>query len=156
MTIAATVQRYLSDCGIDYDILEHPRTISSSRTAQAGHVPGDRLAKAVVLKCEGGYALAVVPASCHIRLGEIQEYLNRPVGLATEAEVEKIFGDCDLGAIPPIGRPYGLEVIVDDSLEQQPEIYFESGDHMNLVHVDGMAFKRLMGDARHGRFSRHD
>src|SRR5262245_40916613 len=101
MTIAATVQRYLSDCGVAYSIVEHPRTISSSRTAQAGHVPGDRLAKAVVLKSETGYTMAVVPASCHIRLGEIQDYLNRPVGLATEDEVGRLFGDCDLGAIPP-------------------------------------------------------
>jgi Ala-tRNA(Pro) deacylase len=156
MTIAATVQRYLSDCGVDYDLVEHPRTVSSSRTAQAGHVPGDRLAKAVVLKCEGGYAMAVVPASRHIRLGDVQDYLNRPVGLATEDEVGKLFGDCDLGAIPPVGRAYGLDVIVDDSLAAQPEIYFESGDHMNLVHVNAMAFKRLMADARHGSFSRHD
>lgn len=156
MTIAATLQKYLRDCGIDYDIVEHPRALSSSRTAQAGHVPGDRLAKAVVLKSEGGYTMAVVPASRHIRLGEIQDFLNRPIGLATEAEVGKLFGDCDLGAIPPVGRAYGLEVIVDDSLSGQPEVYFEAGDHLNLIHVNGPAFQRLMADAGHGSFSRHD
>lgn len=156
MTIAATVQKYLNDCGIDYDLVEHPRTLSSSRTAQAGHVPGDRLAKAVVLKSEVGYTMAVVPASCHIRLGEIQDYLNRPIGLATEAEVGKLFDDCDLGAIPPVGRAYGMEVIVDDSLNEQPDVYFEAGDHLNLIHVNGPAFQRLMADAGHGSFSRHD
>ncbi|HEY7689161.1 MAG TPA: YbaK/EbsC family protein [Dongiaceae bacterium] len=156
MTIAATLQKYLSDCGIRYDVVEHPRTVSSSRTAQAGHVPGDRLAKAVVLKSEGGYTMAVVPASRHIRLGEVQDYLRQPVGLATEAEVGQLFGDCDLGAIPPVGRAYGLPVIVDDSFDGQPEIYFEAGDHQNLIHVDAPAFKRLMAEARHGSFSRHD
>jgi len=156
MTIAATVQKYLRDCGIDYDLVEHPRALSSSRAAQAGHVPGDRLAKAVVLKSEVGYTMAVVPASCHIRLGEIQEYLNRPIGLATEAEVGTLFDDCDLGAIPPVGRAYGMEVIVDDSLNEQPDVYFEAGDHLNLIHVNGPAFQRLMADAGHGNFSRHD
>jgi Ala-tRNA(Pro) deacylase len=156
MTIAATVQRFLSDCGIDYEVVEHPYTLSSSRTAQAGHVPGDRLAKAVVLKSETGYTMAVVPASRHIRLGEIQDYLNRPVGLATEEEVGKLFGDCDLGAIPPVGLAYGLEVILDDSFDGQPDVYFEAGDHQNLIHVNALAFKRLMADARHGTFSRHD
>jgi Ala-tRNA(Pro) deacylase len=156
MTIAATVQRYLRDCGIDYEVVEHVRTLSSSRTAQAGHVSGDRLAKAVVLKSEGGFTMAVLPASRHLRLGEIQDYLERPVGLATEREVEQLFGDCELGAIPPMGKPYGMAMIVDDSLAEQPDVYFEAGDHMSLIHVNAMAFQRLMAEARHGRFSRHD
>jgi Ala-tRNA(Pro) deacylase len=154
-TIAATVQRYLRDCGIDYEIVEHARTLSSSRTAQAGHVSGDRLAKAVVLKSEGGFTMAVLPASPPAP-GRDQDYLERPVGLATEREVEQLFGDCELGAIPPMGKPYGMAMIVDDSLAEQPDVYFEAGDHMSLIHVNAMAFQRLMAEARHGRFSRHD
>jgi len=156
MTIAATVQRYLADCDIDYEVVEHARTMSSSRTAEVGHVSGDRLAKAVVLKSEGGFTMAVLPASCHLRLGEIQDYLDRLVGLATEKEVGQLFDDCELGAIPPFGKPYGMDMIVDDSLNEQPDVYFEAGDHMSLIHVNAMAFQRLTADARHGRFSRHD
>jgi len=156
MTIAATVQRYLSTCGIDYEVMEHPHTLTSSRTAQASHVPGDRLAKAVVLRSEVGYTMAVLPASRHVRLGDIQDYLERPIGLATEAEVGQLFEDCELGAIPATGKAYGLDVIVDDSLAEQPDVYFEAGDHASLIHVNAMAFQRLMADARHGRFSRHD
>jgi Ala-tRNA(Pro) deacylase len=156
MTIAATVQRYLDDCGIDYEVVEHARTMSSSRTAEVGHVSGDRLAKAVVLKSEGGFTMAVLPASCHLRLGEIQDYLKRPVGLATEKEVGQLFDDCELGAIPPVGKPYGMEMIVDDSLNELPDVYFEAGDHMSLIHVNAVAFQRLTAEAHHGRFSRHD
>jgi len=156
MTIAATVQRYLDDCGIDYEVVEHAHTMSSSRTAEVSHVAGDRLAKAVVLKSEGGFAMAVLPASCHLRLGEIQDYLDRPIGLATEKEVAQLFDDCELGAIPPVGQPYGLEMIVDDSLSEQPDVYFEAGDHMSLIHVSAVAFQRLTAEARHRRFSRHD
>ncbi len=156
MTIAARVQRYLNDCGVDYEVVEHARTLTSSRTAQAGHISGECLVKAVVLKREGGYTMAVLPASCHVRLGEIQECLNQPIGLATEAEVGQLFADCELGAIPPVGRAYGMEMIVDDSLAEQPDVYFEGGDHMSLIHVNAMGFQRLMADARHGRFSRHD
>ena len=156
MTIAARVQHYLDDCGVDYEILEHARTMTSMRTAEAGHISGERLAKAVVLKSDGGYTMAVLPASCHLRLGEVQDYLDRPVGLATEAEVGQLFVDCEFGAIPAIGRAYGLEMIVDDSLAEQPEIYFEGGDHMSLIHVNATGFQRLTADARHGRFSRHD
>jgi len=154
--IAATVQRYLEDCGIDYEVLEHARTMTSSRTAEVSHVAGDRLAKAVVLKSDGGFTMALLPASCHLRLGEIQDLLARPIGLATEREVGQLFGDCELGAIPALGKPYGVEMIVDGSLDEQPDIYFEAGDHMSLIHVDATAFQRLTAEARHGRFSRHD
>ena len=156
MTIATTLERYLRDCGIDYEVVEHARTLSSSRTAEVSHVAGDRLAKAVVLKSEGGFTMAVLPASCHLRLGELQDYLARPIGLATEKEVGQLFDDCELGAIPAVGIPYGMEMIVDDSLSEQPDVYFEAGDHMSLVHVNAMAFQRLTADARHGRFSRHN
>lgn len=156
MTIAARVRDYLDERGIDYEILEHERTMSSSRTAQVGHIPGERLAKAVLLKSEVGYAMAVLPASCHLRLGEVQDCLECPVGLATEAEVGRLFADCDFGAIPPVGPAYGMETIVDDSLAAQPDIYFEGGDHQSLIHVNAAAFQRLMADARHGRISRHD
>ena len=156
MTIAATVQRYLNDCGVEYEVVEHARTMTSSRTAEVGHVSGDRLAKAVVLRSEGGYTMAVLPASCHLRLGEIQDYLARPVGLATEKEVGQLFDDCELGAIPPVGKPYGMDMIVDDSLAELPDVYFEAGDHVSLIHVNAMAFQRLTAEARHGRFSRHD
>ena len=156
MTIAATVQRYLNDCGVEYEVVEHARTMTSSRTAEVGHVSGDRLAKAVVLRSEGGYTMAVLPASCHLRLGEIQDYLARPVGLATEKEVGQLFDDCELGAIPPVGKPYGMDMIVDDSLAELPDVYFEAGDHVSLIHVNAIAFQRLTAEARHGRFSRHD
>jgi Ala-tRNA(Pro) deacylase len=112
MTIATTLERYLRDCGIDYEVVEHARTLSSSRTAEVSHVAGDRLAKAVVLKSEGGFTMAVLPASCHLRLGELQDYLARPIGLATEKEVGQLFDDCELGAIPAVGIPYGMEMIV--------------------------------------------
>jgi Ala-tRNA(Pro) deacylase len=156
MTIASTAQHYLKDCGIDYEILEHARTMTSMRTAEAGHISGERLAKAVLLKTDGGYTMAVLPASCHLRLGEVQGYLDKPVGLATETEVGRLFADCEIGAIPAVGRAYGLEMIVDDSLAEQPDIYFEGGDHVSLIHVDAAAFQRLTADARHGRFCRHD
>jgi Ala-tRNA(Pro) deacylase len=156
MTIAARVQHYLDDCGVDYEILEHGRTMTSMRTAEAGHISGERLAKAVLLKSDGGYCMAVLPASCHLRLGEVQDCIQQPVGLATEAEVGRLFADCELGAIPPVGHAYGLEMLVDDSLAEQPDIYFEGGDHMSLIHVNAGAFQRLTADARHGRFSRHD
>ncbi|MEE9139913.1 MAG: YbaK/EbsC family protein [Alphaproteobacteria bacterium] len=156
MPIATSLQKYLAEKGAEYEVVTHTPTVSASRTAQVSHVPGDRIAKAVVLKSDDGYLLAVLPASHHIQLGELQRWLNRPIGLATEDEAAALFSDCQLGAFPATGGAYGLEVVMDDSLSAQPDIYFEGGDHASLVHVSAEQFKELMAGAKEGRFSHHD
>jgi len=81
--------------------------------------------------------------------------LQRNLGLATENELAGLFKDCELGAIPPIGPAYGIEIVVDDSLLQEDDVYFEAGDHEELIHVSGKQFQDLVAGARHGHFSRH-
>jgi Ala-tRNA(Pro) deacylase len=157
MTIASTLQRHLGGRGIAYEVLYHPLTASSSETAQSAHISGNRVAKTVVLRDgRGGYLLAVVPATHHLSLEMMQAWLGRPVALASEQEVGKLFPDCDLGAIPPVGEAYGLDVVLDDGLAGLDEVFFEGGDHRTLVKISGEHFQRLMSGARHGRFSTHD
>ncbi len=159
MTISATVQRYLQGRGVPYEVLTHPLTGSSSETAQSAHVSGDRIAKTVVLRdgdAADGYLLAVLPASHHLSLDLLQRWLGRSVELASEQEIGRLFPDCELGAIPPLGEAYGLDVVLDDSLAGLGEVCFEGGDHRTLIKVGGEQFRRLMAGARNGRFSRHD
>jgi Ala-tRNA(Pro) deacylase len=153
MPLAPTLQHYLSHQGIAYDVIPHEATLSSTRTAEACHVSGDCLAKGVLLRDRRGYLLAVLPASHRIRLSELHDELGSDVELAQETEVESWFRDCERGAIPPVGACYGLEMIIDESLEAQPEVYFEAGDHATLVRVTRDEFARLTGGARHRRFS---
>ena len=157
MTIASTLQRHLQGQGVAYEVLDHPLTGSSSETAQLAHISGNRIAKTVVLRDRGdGYLLVVVPATHHLSLEMMQAWLGRSVALASEQEIGKLFPDCDLGAIPPVGGAYGLDVVLDDSLAGLEEVFFEGGDHRTLVKVAGEQFRRLMSGARHGRFSTHD
>jgi Ala-tRNA(Pro) deacylase len=153
MAIAPTLAKYLAAKNVAYDVLAHEPTLTSMRTAQACHIPGDRLAKAVLLRDETGYALAVLPASHHIRLSALKRQLGDDVELASEREVAELFEDCARGAIPPIGECYGLDMVVDDGIEAQPEVYFEGGDHATLVHMTRSEFVGLTWMAQHGRFS---
>lgn len=155
MTIAKRLKQHLTKTKIDYDVVSHPRTMSSSRTAQVAHVAGDCLAKSIVVHHEMGYVLVVVPSTHRVELATLQDFLGARLGLATENEIDNLFDDCDLGAVPPVGAPYGLETVVDESLAGARDVYFEGGDHKTLVHVGGEAFRALMGDARRGRFSHH-
>lgn len=155
MAMALTLWEYLKEHDIDYDVRAHPHSGGSMETAAAAHVPGDQLAKSVVLEDEDGYVMAVLPSTCRLQLGMLHKQLHRTLGLATEAELEGLFKDCEIGAIPPIGRAYGMETIWDESLADCEDVYFEAGDHTGLVHLSGTEFRKLMEGLPHGRFSRH-
>ena len=155
MTIAPTLAKHL-DQRVRYDTLPHERTATSLRAAQACHVSGDCLAKGVVLRRDGGYLLAVLPATHHIRLSDLRDQVDAKVDLANEDEIARLFWDCVPGAVPAVGECYGLETIVDRSIDAQPEIYLEGGDHEILVHMNKDEFSKLMAGARHSYFSTHD
>lgn len=155
MTMASRVVRYLREQDADYEVLSHPLSFTSMETAQFAHIPGARIAKSVLLEDERGYLLAVLPASNRVDLGELHRQTNRKLELASEFELEALFEDCEPGAVPPLGTVYNMDAIVDDSLAEQSDVYFEAGDHEKLIHVSGETFESLMGDVQHSHFSRH-
>jgi len=156
MAIAMTLQQYMQDQDIPFDVISHTKTRSSGETASAAHVSGNCLAKTVILEDELGYVMVVLPASHHVMLSAVDDQMRRRLTLASESELPRLFRDCALGAIPPIGDAYGIETMVDDSLAEQADIYFEAGDHELLVHVSNEQFDTMMADAMHGNFSQHN
>jgi Ala-tRNA(Pro) deacylase len=154
MAIASTVSKYLAEYDVPYDVMGHIHTATSAESAAVSHVPGNRLAKCVVLEDDGGYLMVVLPANRRLDLHELQRQLKRNLVLASEQELGRLFNDCEIGALPAIGPAYGLETFVDDAIAEQPEIYFEAGDHEQLIHVSAEVFETLMGESiRHGHFS---
>jgi len=172
MAIAETVQSFLAQ------LVSHPHTGSSHETAEAAHVSEDHIAKAVIVKDTDGYAMVVVPASNWVEVEHLRKELNRDFHLATEDELAKLFSDCEPGAAPdfhlatedelaklfsdcepgaapPLGPAYGIETFLDEALTSLANIYFESGDHEQLVHTAGDDFRTLLGGVRHGYYS-HD
>ncbi|WP_338689635.1 YbaK/EbsC family protein [Bradyrhizobium sp. 26S5] len=156
MTISPTLHKYLAAETIAYDEIPHVLTMSSTHSAQACHVSGDRLAKAIVLRRDGGYMLAVLPASHHLRLEDLRARFGDDIAMAAESEIDRLFADCAHGAVPAAGICYGLDVIVDDSIEMQPDVYIEAGDHETLLHLGRAQFARLTANALRGRISAHD
>ncbi|MGD9980650.1 MAG: aminoacyl-tRNA deacylase [Hyphomonadaceae bacterium] len=153
MSISPRLQTYLDRRGVDYEKVPHKRALGAAQTAQVAHVGDDHMAKAVLVQAGEQYMLAVVPASRHVQFEALQRWLGKPVRLAEERESEELFGDCDLGAIPPVGGAYNLETVMDDSLMDGGDVYFEGGDHRTLVHMRGEDWRKLMRDAAHGVFS---
>jgi len=156
MAIAITMQQYLDDGDIDYELLSHPYSQSSNETARVGQISGEELAKAVLLSNSyGNYVLAVIPSTHRVDFEPLNKQINMHLGLAAESELKKVFSDCQPGAVPILAQAYGVLVIVDDSLSSQDDIYFEAGSHTEIVHIAGNEFDQLMANSIHGKFSHH-
>jgi Ala-tRNA(Pro) deacylase len=153
MPIAPRLAWYLDASGIRYEVLPHPHSSTSLETAREARVPPERLAKPVLLEDERGYVMAIVPASHRVDLVRLNEQLHRELELAREREIADLFHDCERGAMPPIGGPYRVPTVYDDALAASAEIYFEAGDHEDVVHLRLGDFLRLLEGSLHGRFS---
>ena len=154
MGMAITLRDYLWQKGTEYDVVDHPHAQSSLNIAAVAHVPGDRLAKTVVLEDATGYLMVVVPATHQVRLGVLRKQLKRNLRLAKEFDLAYLFKDCELGAIPPIGQAYGIETVIAEDLAQQADIYFEAGDHRGLIHLSGSQFLELTSGVVQRQFTR--
>jgi Ala-tRNA(Pro) deacylase len=153
MGIAITLAQYLLDRHVAYELVPHPHTETALASATASGLPPGSVVKAVVLKGADGFMLALLPASRHIEFGDLRRVLGTGVDMAGEEQVETLFPDCEPGSVPALGAAYGLDVVVDDSLSEQQELYLEGGDHAHLVHISGTDFRKLTEGAQHGRFT---
>ena len=156
MAIAETVKNYLAEKAVDYTLPSHPHSGSSHETAEAAHVPEDHIAKGVIVKDASGYAMVVVPAINYVEMKHVRKELGRDLELVAEDEFAKLFPDCEPGAVPPLGPAYQIETFLDEALTTLANVYFEAGDHEHLVHINGEAFKTLLGGARQGHYSHVD
>ena len=156
MAVAKSVSDVLKGKGLNYSIVSHPRTFTAAETASAAHVDDDHIAKAVVVKDEKGYLLAVIPAGHWLDIQRLRDELGRDLHLAPEDEADKVFSDCQPGAFPPLGEAYGVEMVLDEALTGLAKVYFEAGDHEQLILVEENAFGTLMKGVRRGHFCKSE
>lgn len=155
MAMAMTLKDYLNTEGVEYDLVEHAYSFNTTQAAENAHISGEMIAKGVVLHDEQGYVMAVIPSTHRVQLNRLRKEFHRYFSLAEEVDLPMLFKDCTMGAIPPVGKAYDVDVIFDDRLNDFSDIYFEAGDHADLVHVSGRDFRQLIGDVPHGEISRH-
>ncbi len=154
MAMSITLREYLDTIGMQYDLVPHSHTSCSIDTAKAAHISISSLAKSVVVEDNQGCMTVVIPASRYVELAVLDDLLDRDFYLAPEEELIDLFDDCERGAIPAAAQAFGMQVLVDERLFDCEDVYFEAGDHAELVHMSGEEFESLMALAGHGQFSR--
>lgn len=140
------LKEYLDKEHIRYVTIIHSPAYTAQEVAASAHIPGREMAKTVMVKIDDQMAMLVLPANRKVILQDVRELLGVDrAKLATEAEFKGLFPDCEIGAMPPFGNLYGMEVYVAPSLAEDEEIVFNAGSHTELMKMSFADFARLVG-----------
>ncbi len=134
MAIAESIGNFLKRERVPYTILRHRAAYTAQQEAEVTHVKGRHWAKIVVCFADSEPIQAVLPADLMVdleRLGTLAR--AHTVRLATEAEMVKLYPECEPGAMPPFGPLYGQRVFADTSLAGDPEMAFNAGTHTDAI-----------------------
>ena len=144
---------FLDHNGVKYVSIRHSKAYTAQEIAESAHLPGKELAKTVMIKIDGKMAMVVLPATERVDFELLKAVVAREnVHLAEEDEFKNLFPECEIGAMPPFGNLYGMEVYVEKSLAEDEEIFFNAGSHTELFRMSYKDYERLVNPKR-ARFS---
>lgn len=139
------LKTFLDENNVKYVTIKHSSAYTAQEIAATAHVSGKEFAKTVIVKIDGNLAMTVLPASYQLDFNLLEEiFETRKVALATEAEFKYLFPDCEVGAMPPFGNLYDMEVFIAQSLAEDEEIAFNAGNHTEMIKLKFEDFVRLV------------
>jgi Ala-tRNA(Pro) deacylase len=139
------LHEFLDQHQVKYVTISHSPAYTAQEVAASAHIPGKEVAKTVMVKLDGRLAMAVLPASSRVNFERLKNAAGvSQAELASEREFRDLFPECDVGAMPPFGNLYGLEVFVAESLTEDEEITFNAGTHTELMRLAYKDFGRLV------------
>jgi len=141
---AAKLREFLDANGVKYVTIRHSLAYTAQEVAASAHVRGKDMAKTVIVRVDGQLAMAVVPASQKVDLARLRDVIGaKTAEIASEEEFRDAFPGCEVGAMPPFGHLYGMNVFVDQRLAADEEIAFNAGSHTELIRLSYPDFERL-------------
>ncbi len=137
------IREYLAEQHIDFDWLPHPPAYTAQKRAKFLHLPGQQVAKCVLLVGPRGYLLAVLPATHQVDTEVLARQLGGKVQLADDRQIAEVFRDCEWGVVPPFGTRYGLTTLLEDGFAPDSLIVLETTSQSEAVRMRCRDFERL-------------
>lgn len=145
MPILRQLQEVLDAYKVPYEVLPHSETYTAQETAEVQRIPGQKMAKVVIVKKENGRpVMLVLPASYRVNFSWLREVLGTRAELEAEDEFRVLFPGCDTGAEPPFGNLFEIDTVVDTSLTKDDEIVFNAGSHWQTVRMRYNDYVRIV------------
>jgi len=139
------LKEFLDTNGVKYVSIVHSKAYTAQEVAASAHVPGKSLAKVVIVELDGEMAMAVLPANRKVVLQDLREITRGDrVKFVAEDKFKNRFPDCEIGAMPPFGNLYGMEVYAAKSLAENDEIAFNAGSHEEIIKLAYRDFEQFV------------
>ncbi|MFC1484576.1 aminoacyl-tRNA deacylase [Candidatus Neomarinimicrobiota bacterium] len=139
------LKEFLDKQKVKYVSCKHSQAFTAQEVAASAHIPGKQIAKTVMVTIDGQMAMAVLPATDHVDLRLMKKAIGaKKVELASEREFKDLFPDCEIGAMPPFGNLYDLDVYVAENLREDEEIAFNAGTHTEIIRIAYLDFEKLV------------
>lgn len=141
---ALALKKFLDDQNIKYETVKHLPAYTSQEIAAITHIPGSDLLKPVMLKIDGKLAMMVEPANQRVSLSAVKKQLKaKEVELASELEFEEQFKGCEVGAMPPLGELFDVDVYLSKRLKEDEWVAFNAGNHEELIKMSAKTYFKL-------------
>ena len=138
------METYLRQNGVGFEVKTHEQAFTMQEVAAALHVPGNQVAKVVIVCADKDKVMLVLPAPYRMNVDLVRDLVGaKKVRLAKEEEFGELFPDCATGAMPPFGNLYGVPVYVDRSMAEEPDMVFRIGTHRETMKIAYADFVRL-------------
>ena len=150
--ISTRLKKFLDDYGVGYDVMHHDPAFTAQELSARMHISGYEFVKVVVVKMDGQFALAALPAPLRVNFKQLAQVAGvKKVSLASEEEFQQLFPDCELGAMPPFGNLYNLPTFVEQDVAANENIVVNAGTHAEAIRLRYSDLARL-ARPRLGRF----
>ena len=140
-----TLTKFLDDNKVKYVTIRHSIAYTAQQIAESAHIPGDEMAKTVMVKLDDRMAMAVLRGTDKVDMDLLRGVAGaNKAELATEVQFQGMFPGVELGAMPPFGNLYDMAVYVDEGLTRDERIAFNAGSHSELIQLDYKDYERLV------------
>lgn len=139
------LKEFLDENSIKYVSIMHSMAFTAVELAKSTHIPSRELAKTVIINVDNQLAMAVVPANYMVNLEILKQTLDtQKITLASESEFTPHFKDCEVGAMPPFGCLYDMDVYIAESLSEDSKITFNAGSHLEAIQMAYKDYENLV------------
>lgn len=139
------LKEFLDSEGVKYVTISHSKAYTAQEVAASAHISGKEMAKTVMVKLDGKMTMVVLPANHKVDFALLEQDLGvKNAELASEDEFRGLFPECEVGAMPPFGNLYDMEVYIEESLTDNSRIAFNAGSHTEVIRVPYEDFERLV------------
>jgi len=141
---AKRLKQYLDTHKIKYVSISHSLAFTALEIAKSAHISSKEMAKTIIVNIDGQPAMVVLPAAYKMDLKILSEVFDSAVTLADEPEFSRLFPDCEVGAMPPFGNLYDLDVYIAESVTERETIAFNAGSHSEVIKMAYKDFEKLV------------